>query len=77
MKKKINFFFNYFKFKGVGNTFKSFYLTSFFGILIIFIFFITPKIIVVKNNFLTKQVEVKNESKNTLNKVLKIKKKKI
>ena len=75
MKKKINFLLNYFKFKGVGNTFKSFYLTSFFSILIVFIFFITPKIIVIKNNFLIKQVEITNESKNTLNNVLKIKKK--
>ena len=66
MKKKINFLLNYFKFKGVGNTFKSFYLTSFFSILIVFIFFITPKIIVIKNNFLTKQVEITNESKNIL-----------
>ena len=60
----------YFKFKGFDNSFKSLYYTFSFGLILILIFFVTPKLVVLKDNLVIKSVEVKNQSKNDLEKVL-------
>ncbi len=59
-----------FKFKGLGSSFKSFCYTALSSLVIIIFFSATPKLIFLKNTFFTKSVEVKNESKNNLEKVL-------
>ena len=74
MKKKTKSYLNFFKFKGLDSTFKSFYYTGLVGLIIILFSFSTPKLLVVKNNFFLKSVEVANESKNNLEKVLSEKK---
>ena len=60
----------YFKFKGFDNSFKSLYYTLSFGLVLILIFSVTPKLLVLKDNLVIKSVEVKNQSKNDLEKVL-------
>ena len=64
---KKNVFLN---FKGLRNNIKSFCFTALTGLLLIIFFFSTPKLVVIKDSFFTKSVEVKNESKNNLEKVL-------
>ena len=51
-------------------SFLSFTYTFFLGIFLIFIFFLSPKIITIKNNLIASSVEVKNNSKIDLEKVL-------
>ena len=51
-------------------SFLSFSYTFFLGIFLIFIFFLSPKIITIKNNLVASSVEVKNNSKINLEKVL-------
>ncbi len=58
------------KFKGFNNSLKSIYYTFSFSLFLILIFFISPKLIVLKDNLSIKSVEVKNNSKNNLEKVL-------
>ena len=57
-------------FKGFNNSLKSIYYTFSFSLFLILIFFISPKLIVLKDNLAIKSVEVKNNSKNNLEKVL-------
>ena len=59
-----------FKFRGTNNNLISFYYTGIVGIFVILFFFITPKLVIFKNNFLSKSIEVKNDSKSNLEKVL-------
>ena len=66
MKKKLKFV----KFKGLNDSLKSFLYTAISGLFLILFFFATPKLIILKNSLFTKSVEVKNESKNNLEKVL-------
>ena len=79
MKKKIKFpVFNipqlklpkFLKFKGTNNSLKSFYYTGLVSLIIILFFFMTPKLIILKNNLFVESIEVKNESKSNLEKVL-------
>ena len=79
MKKKIKFpVFNipqlklpkFLKFKGINNSLKSFCYTSLASLIIILFFFMTPKLIILKNNLFVKSIEIKNESKSNLEKVL-------
>jgi len=58
------------KFKGINNTFRSFYYTSLMGLIIIILFSSTPKMINLKNNLFIQSIEVKNESKSDLEKVM-------
>ena len=58
------------KFKGVNSALKSFYYTGLMSIVIIILFSATPKLLNLKNNLLIKSLEVKNESKSNLEKVL-------
>ena len=60
----------FFKFKGINSSLKSFYYTGLVSLIIILFFFITPKLIILKNNLFVKSIEVKNESKSNLEKVL-------
>ena len=69
MKKKIKLG-KFINFKGINNRLKSFFYTGATSLIIILIFFITPKLIILKNNLFFKSLEVKNESKNNLDKVL-------
>ena len=66
MKKKIKLI----KFKGFNNVFKSFSYTGLASLFLILFFFIFPKIVILKNDLFIKSLEVKNESKNNLTKVL-------
>jgi len=59
-----------FKFKGMGNSLKSFYYTGISSIIVIMLFFISPKLFILKNSLFVKSVEIENESKNNLEKVL-------
>ncbi len=70
MKKKTKFYLGIVRFKKIDKTTKSFIYTTLTGIFIITIFFITPKLLIFKNNFFIKSLEIKNESKNKLEKVL-------
>ena len=79
MKKKIKFPYpailvvklrKFFKFSGTNNTLKSFYYTGLTGLIITLFFFITPKLVILKNNLFVKSLEIKNESKINLEKVL-------
>ncbi len=70
MKKKTKFSLGLLKFVGLGNTFKSFNYTVLAGFTIISIFFLMPKLLIFKNDLFTKSLEIKNESKNNLEKVL-------
>ena len=74
MNKKSKFYLKIFKFKGIGHNLKSFLYTALIGFFFVVFFSATPKLIVLKNNLFIKSIEVKNESKNNLEKVLKIKK---
>ena len=58
------------KFKGINSSFKSFLYTSISSLIIILFFFVTPKLIILKNNLFVKSIEIKNESKSNLEKVL-------
>ena len=58
------------KFKGINSSLKSFCYTGLVSLIIILFFFMTPKLIILKNNLFVKSIEVKNESKNNLEKVL-------
>ena len=69
MKKKIELG-KFVKFKGINNALKSFFYTGGASLIVILFFFITPKFIILKNNLFIKSIEVKNESKNNLEKVL-------
>jgi Bax protein len=69
MKKKIKLG-KFVKFKGINNALKSFFYTGGASLIVILFFFITPKFIILKNNLFIKSIEVKNESKNNLEKVL-------
>ena len=64
MKKK------FFKFKVENNSLSNFFYTGIVGFILVLFFFITPKIVILKNNLFYKSIEVKNESKNNLDKVL-------
>ncbi len=66
MKKKIKLI----KFKGLNNARKSFSYTGLASLFLILFFFIFPKIVILKNDLFIKSLEVKNESKNNLTKVL-------
>ena len=69
MKKKIKLR-KFINFKGINNSLKSFFYTGAMSLIIILFFFITPKLIILKNNLFFKSLEIKNESKNNLEKVL-------
>ena len=58
------------KFKGINNSLKSFYYTGLTSLIIILFFFVAPKLIILKNNLFVKSIEIENESKNNLEKVL-------
>ena len=58
------------KFKGLNDSIKSLIYTGVSGLIIILFSFIAPKLVVVKNNLFIKSLEVKNESKSNLEKVL-------
>ena len=60
----------FFKFKGINSSLKSFYYTSISSIIVILFFFITPKLVILKNSLFVKTVEIQNESKSNLEKVL-------
>ena len=60
----------FFKFKGINSSFKSFCYTGIVSLIIILFFFTTPKLIILKNNLFVESIEVKNESKSNLEKVL-------
>ncbi len=69
-KKKTKFYLGIVRFKKIDKTIKSFIYTTITGIFIITFFFITPQLLIFKNNFFIKSLEIKNESKNKLEKVL-------
>ena len=58
------------KYKGLNNSGKSFLYTIVASFFIGSIFFIAPKLVILKNNLIVKSIEVKNESKSNLEKVL-------
>ena len=60
----------FFKFKGLNSSLKSFYYTGILSLIVILFFFATPKFIILKNNLFVKSIEIKNESKSNLEKVL-------
>ena len=60
----------FFKFKGINNSLKSFYYTGVMSLIVILFFLVTPKFIILKNNLFVKSIEIKNESKSNLEKVL-------
>ena len=60
----------FFKFKGINNSLKSFYYTGVTSLIVILFFFASPKFIILKNNLFVKSIEIKNESKRNLEKVL-------
>ena len=60
----------FFKFKGINSSLKSFYYTGVTSLIVVLFFFATPKFIILKNNLFVKSIEIKNESKNNLEKVL-------
>jgi len=62
---------NIIKFKGFNNSLKSLYYTFSFSLILILIFFVSPKLIVIKDNLVVKSIEIQNDSKNNLEKVLK------
>ena len=66
MKKKIKFI----KFRGLNDSIRSFFYTGIAGLFFILFFFTLPKLVVLTNSMFTKSLEVKNESKNNLEKVL-------
>ena len=68
-KKGLELFKKSYKIKS-DKSFNNFIYTCFFGFAIIIVFFLTPKIIIVKNDFLFSSTEIENNSKNNLQKVL-------
>jgi len=60
----------FFKFKGINSSLKSFYYTGLTSLIVVLFFFVTPKFIILKNNLFVKSIEIQNESKNNLEKVL-------
>ena len=60
----------FFKFKGLNSSLKSFYYTGLTSLIVVLFFFVTPKFIILKNNLFVKSIEIKNESKSNLEKVL-------
>ena len=58
------------KFKGVNSALRSFYYTGLMALIIIILFLATPKLVNLKNNLFIQSIEVKNESKSDLEKVL-------
>ena len=60
----------FFKFKGLNSSLKSFYYTGLTSLTVVLFFFVTPKFVILKNNLFVKSIEIKNESKNNLEKVL-------
>ena len=60
----------FFKFKGLNSSLKSFYYTGLTSLIVVLFFFATPKFIILKNNLFVKSIEIKNESKSNLEKVL-------
>ena len=60
----------FFKFKGMNSSLKSFYYTGVTSLIVVLFFFATPKFIILKNNLFVKSIEIQNESKSNLEKVL-------
>jgi len=60
----------FFKFKGLNSSLKSFYYTGLTSLTVVLFFFVTPKFVILKNNLFVKSIEIKNESKSNLEKVL-------
>ena len=60
----------FFKFKGINSSLKSFIYTGITSLIVILFFFVTPKLIILKNNLFVKSIEIQNESKSNLEKVL-------
>ena len=60
----------FFKFKGMNSSLKSFYYTGVTSLIVVLFFFATPKFTILKNNLFVKSIEIKNESKSNLEKVL-------
>ena len=60
----------FFKFKGLNSSLKSFYYTGLTSLTVVLFFFVTPKFIILKNNLFVKSIEIQNESKSNLEKVL-------
>jgi len=56
--------------KSNNNSFRSFNYTFIAGFILIFVFFLSPQIVNVRNNLAIKSLEVKNDSKVNLEKVL-------
>ena len=54
----------------MANSLKSFYYTSILSIFFILLFSISPKLLILQNSLFVKSVEVQNESKTILEKVL-------
>ena len=61
----------------LDNNFRNFIYTAFFSLFLIFFFSIGPKILSYKNNLIVTSVEVNNNSKSKLEKILNKKEKKI
>ncbi|MBC8307260.1 MAG: glucosaminidase domain-containing protein [Pelagibacterales bacterium] len=60
----------FFKFKGINSSLKSFYYTGLTSLIVVLFFFLTPKFVILKNNLFVKSIEIQNESKSNLEKVL-------
>jgi Bax protein len=60
----------FFKFKGLNSSLKSFYYTGLTSLIVVLFFFVTPKFVMLKNNLFVKSIEIQNESKSNLEKVL-------
>ena len=60
----------FFKFKGLNSSLKSFYYTGLTSLIVVLFFFVTPKFVILKNNLFVKSIEIQNESKSNLEKVL-------
>ena len=60
----------FFKFKGLNSSLKSFYYTGLTSLIVVLFFFVTPKFIILKNNLFVESIEIQNESKSNLEKVL-------
>jgi len=60
----------FFKFKGLNSSLKSFYYTGILSLIVILFFFVSPQFIILKNNLFVKSIEIQNESKSNLEKVL-------
>jgi Bax protein len=56
--------------QNIKKSFKNFLYTVFFSLILILTFFISPKILLLKNELLVKSIEVKNNSKVSLENIL-------